>query len=219
MRQSWLVTKREFMNFLGSDRQVFVVYGFMVLIYSFVFATNARDAGGAGPVIWWIFFSIIAAGTFSNMVFVAERLNSAIEILLTSGISRTAVLYGKMQYLMIISALFGVVPFALSYPLEAVLAKNGLPVSMTEAWKGPLLYLAASYLNASCAAWLSFRLGNPRLLHFVSMLVLAAGVGVYFAGDRSVWAPMIFLLVTGTVFLRLAAREIHGERVIQPLHL
>jgi ABC-type transport system involved in multi-copper enzyme maturation permease subunit len=217
MRGTIAIIGRECRNFLGSDKQLFVMYGILSVFYSFIFAYNSTDTGKLSSIIWWIFFSIITSGTFSNSVFVAERITGSLEILLTAGFSREAILLGKVGFLVIASLLLSVIPLGLSLAMAPLLPGNQITGSVL--WQGFVLYCFAVLLNSSCAAWMSIKLGNPRLLHFISMLILLLSVGVYAFADKHLWAPVVFMLLVSAFFMRSAQRAFHSEKVVQPVNL
>ena len=88
MNQCLLVLRKEWLNFVCSDRSVFFIYLFLVAGWGMLLAT--MDHGGSiGSPLWLVFFSVIIAANFSTTVFVSERMSGSLEILLTSGLSRS----------------------------------------------------------------------------------------------------------------------------------
>jgi hypothetical protein len=96
----------------------------------------------------------------------------------------------------------------------------GLVFASVSPWRLAYLYLAACFVNASCCAWLSVRLANPRLSHFANLLVLSFVVGGHAVLSAvwplSLWTLPLALALIGALFLFLAVRDFSGERVIQP---
>jgi ABC-type transport system involved in multi-copper enzyme maturation permease subunit len=90
-----LMFKKEWLNFISGDRSVFIIYLILVAGWGVLLAT-AHDSGTTAAPLWIVFFSVIVAVNFSSTVFVLERMSGSLEILLTCGISRSAILYGKM---------------------------------------------------------------------------------------------------------------------------
>jgi hypothetical protein len=88
-------------------------------------------------------------------------------------------------------------------------------------WQVIILYIAACFLNASCGAWLSVRINNPRLLPFVNLVVLGIIVVIHellaYKIALSLWSLSCVLTVTGVLFYVLAIKAFRGEGIIQPL--
>ncbi len=219
MRKRNVIVRKEWKNFLGSERGVFVIYAVLVLFWSFL--PLNKDLGN-GP-IWWLFFSVIISGNFSNTVFVSERLSGSMEILLTCGFSRDAVLFGKVAFVLLMSIAIGAACFSLS--LVWLLLASGLShVSVSsETLSSAALFVAGALMNVSCGAWLSIRLQSPRIIPFMTIIILALVVSG-FSGLASVchapqWILGLVLAAAGGVFLFFAKKEFHGEKVIAPIHL
>ncbi len=214
IEQIRIVCRKEWKNFTGSHKGVFAVYALMALVYALVFVSNRELDRQTQTVVWWVFFSLIITGSSSNTVFVAERVNGSLEILLTCGLSRGAILAGKVLFVVLISLLIGMVPFTISTGW----ALAGTGVAGAD-FAGPLLFAAATFMNASSAAWLSVRLTNPRLLHFVNLIIVSAALGVGAAAGAGAGMLALGLAVTGALFFGLARRAFAGERVVQPVNL
>ena len=76
MKKLNAIIGKEWAGFLGSERGVFSVYGILVLSWSFL---PLYKGLGTGP-IWWLFFSVVISGNFTNTVFVSERLSGSMEL-------------------------------------------------------------------------------------------------------------------------------------------
>lgn len=221
MKNIILVIQKECNNFFCSDKSIFAVYGILVLAWSVVLATNITSAALESNMLWWVFFSVIVSGNFSNTTFVSERLNGSLEILLTCGITRLSILIGKILYIIAMSAILGFVCLAIGllwlaitgYDLFILFRAMNI-IALT------FIYIGACYMNASCGAWLSVRLNNPRLSHFANLLVLGLVVGIYAVFstffDISCFVLVAALLGVGTLLLILAILDFRGEKVVQP---
>jgi len=221
MKGIGIIIKNEWLNFIRSDRGVFLVYGILIAVWSIVLASNLHRSAFETNTLWWIFFSVIVSGTFSNTTFVSERLSGALEIVLTCGLSRAAILAGKVVFIICMSVLFGLLCYGCALA-EAAMTRFVPTAGMTAGDAAALvaLYLAACYMNAACGAWLSIRLGNPRLSHFANLLVLGLIVGTHALLAAFVlipaWALPAALVCMGTLFMLFALRDFASERVVQP---
>lgn len=211
---------KEWANFTGSERGVFAVYGVLVISWSFL--PLYKGLGGTGiEDIWWLFFSVVISGNFSNTVFVSERLSGSMEILLTSGFSRDAVLFGKSVFIACMSICIGAVCLGLS---RLWLNISGDHRGFDDAViSGAVLYCAGTCMNVAIAAWMSVRLQSPRLIPIVTILmmtVIVAGFSglLYFVAVPQ-WSLPVILLSIALAFFLLARKEFNGERIIQPIHL
>ncbi|MDG5813692.1 hypothetical protein QA601_01245 [Chitinispirillales bacterium ANBcel5] len=211
------VLNKEFKAFAGSDKGVFVVYSVLVLAWSFLFASG--DDSMVGGAFWLVFFSVIVAANFSNTVFISERMSGSLEILITSGLSRGAVLFGKMLFIMVMTLLIGGACALIASLWGALLSGYGgrVQFGVFEI----LLYTGATFLNAAGSAYFSVRLSSPRLLHFINLFILGVIITVYTVIAElfvvSDWVLLALVIVPGVLFSFLAHREFSGERIIQPV--
>ena len=104
---------KEWRCFLGSDRSMFVLYGVTVLMWSVLFVGAGAEGSAHTLAVWLLPFSVIVVSTFAQTVFVAERLTGAVEILLTSGLSRGSILGGKMLFVWLVAMVIGLLCMAL----------------------------------------------------------------------------------------------------------
>lgn len=218
MKTVSVILKKEWDNFLGSERGVFAIYGVLVLSWSLL--PLSKDLA-AGPV-WWLFFSVIISGNFAATVFVSERLNGSMEILLTSGFPRNAVLFGKVAFITLMSTAIGGLCFCFAL---CWLHLSGRPHALYagEVLMGAGLYCAGTVMNVACGAWMSLRLQSPRIIPFISILFMAAVMAAYYGLSYLVAAPqwtlIVVLVFAAAFFLYRAKKEFDGEKVIQPINL
>jgi ABC-type Na+ efflux pump permease subunit len=182
------------------------------------------DFAAETGALWLVFLSVIVSGNFAATVFAAERMTGSLEVLLTSGLSRRAILAGKILYIVAMSIALG----ALCYLLAVVWSvAGGVPLSLfartIPVANHALLFAGACYMNASCGAWLSMHLANPRLANFANLLVLALVIAVHAAAAEvlplSTWVLPAAFAALGAVFQLAATRAFRSERVIHPLSL
>lgn len=223
MHAAILIVKNSWNSFLRSDRSVFLVYAILIVVWSIVLASNMHQLALEANTLWWVFFSVVISGNFSSTAFTAERLTGSLEIVLTSGLSRMGILVGKLAYVILMSVALGMLSYGLGLAWLA-LVRDDLPVLIRAMDFANLaaLYMAACFMNASCGAWLSVHLANPRLSHFATLLVLGVIVGVHAVLTASMpvavsaWILPAALLVVGSVFFTLAVKDFSGEKVVQP---
>ena len=217
MNDTLTMLRKEWRCFIGSDRGIFVLYSVLVLSWSLMLATPDTTGVAAGP-IWLVFFSVVISANFSNTVFIAERVNGILEILLTSGLSRGSILYGKMAFVAGMSIIIGLF-CALIAPLWRLLIYRETGWALNP--DSLALYVSAVFMNTGCSAYLSVRMGNPRLLHLANLLLLAvlmaaqAVTASYFALPS--WALSLTLLLIGTGATVAAQRLYESEKILQPV--
>jgi ABC-type Na+ efflux pump permease subunit len=210
--------RKEWANFLGSERGVFAIYGILVLSWSFIPLSGGMAAGPA----WWLFFSVIICGNFTNSVFVSERLSGAMEILLTSGFTRNAVLFGKTAFIASMSIIVGIVCMGLSMVWLEFSARPRESI-FQDFYSSVGLYCAGVVMNVACGAWLSVRLHSPRIIPFITIIIMTLIVTafyclVYFLSAPR-WLLVIILPAFSVIFMYSAKNEFNGEKIIQPIDL
>lgn len=219
MNGTLTIVRKEWRCFLGSDRGIFVVYIILMLSWSIMLATPG-DGTLQGGLFWLVFLSVVISANFSNTVFISERVNGSLEILLTSGLSRKQILYGKMGFVMGMSSILGYFCMVLSslWP-RFIYHQSATMIPPDEI----LLYLCAVFMNTASSAFLSVKMGNPRLLHIANLLILGAVLtmysiaSLYFRLPSFLLSGMLFLLgCLGTV---AAQRLYNSEKILQPVIL
>jgi ABC-type Na+ efflux pump permease subunit len=210
-----VVFAKELQCFAGADRGMFILYSIIVIVWSALLATRTSDSFDSGP-LWLVFFSVVITANFSNSIFVAERTNGSLEILITSGLSRNAVLYGKLFFIVTMSVLFGGVCIILSRILDKYLFYDSMLSTDIQSF---LLYTASTFLNVAASAYFSIKLTNQRLLHFVNMFVLGLFTGVYMALAQYIAMSIYYLigamLLCGAGFCWRTQKLYHSEKIIQ----
>ncbi len=222
MKDSWLIIRKEWTGFAKSDRGVFLVYGVLVLAWSVLLSSNIETLLAGAGYLWLIFFSVIVSGNFSNTTFSAERISGSLEILLTSGVSRTAILLGKIAFVIAMSIVLGFICYVLAVGIYLFKGeKIDLILNIIPAGRMMILYSTACFMNGACGAWLAVRVNNPRLLHFVNLFVLVLIVAVHaFLStffSLSIWSLFVALAFMGGLFMLLAVRDFKSDRVLQPV--
>jgi ABC-type Na+ efflux pump permease subunit len=222
MSQVLLMFKKEWLNFVRGDRSVFIIYLILVTGWGVLIAA-AHDGGTAAAPLWVVFFSVIVAVNFSSTVFVLERMSGSLEILLTCGISRGAILYGKMLFVVVMTAAVGSACCASAFLIRQFLpGPEGTPAGIFT-WRYCALYAGATFLNAAGSAYFSVVLPNPRLLHFINLLLAGFVMTAYTALSLVRPLPLeiaaAVLALLGVVFTVLAKREFESERIVKPVVL
>ena len=211
------IIQKEFKNFTGSDRSTLLIYLVISVLWSFTLLSY--DSGGIDGGLWLVFFSVIVAANFSGTVFISERVSGTLEVLITSGLSRDAVLFGKMLFVIVMTSIIGILCAALAALWGAVIP--GVELSRALGAYEAALYLSVTYLNVAASAYFSVRMGNPRFLHFVNLFMTGFLVGLYSAAsgfaDLRPSILVLAFLASGALFTFLARREFAGERIIRPI--
>lgn len=216
-----LILRKEWMSFVGSDRSVFFVYIMLVAGWGMLLAGWQNSQVIYLPLLI-ASFSVVVAANFANSAFVTERTTGSLEILLTSGVSRNGILYGKLLFVIGITLGIGAACLGLSVALKPVVSETTMTGSgITMAiWA---IYVAASFLNAAASAYLSIVLPNPRLLYLLNLLLINVILGVQMVLSAYFPFPLMagagFMVAAGIIFTFLAQREYNGERIIKPVVL
>jgi ABC-type Na+ efflux pump permease subunit len=214
MSQTVLIFRKEWLNFMRGDRSVFFVY---------LILASMGDQGAAVAPLWTVVFAVIVAVNFSGTVFVLERLSGSLEILLTCGISRGAILYGKMLFVVVMTAVIGAACFGVALLMRTVIDVPEGGLSAMPVWGTGVLYVSTAFLNAAGSAYFSVVLPNPRLLHFLNLFIAGFVMAVYTAITLVCPLPLeaasAALMLPGIVFTVLARKEFESERIVKPVVL
>lgn len=209
---------KEWKCFSGSDRAVFFLYIILVVSWSFLIANNTtlENAGS----FWLVFFSVIVAANFSNTVFISERVTGALEIFMTSGISRDSILFGKMVFVFLMSSFMGIFCIILGVTWQATILEFSTQfIGIYEI----IVYLSSAILNIGSSAFLSVKMTNPRLLHFANILISGVLITLYAALGQFLYLPQYILplvLISGGITMSFfARREFNSEKILQPVIL
>lgn len=211
------IVQKEWRCFLGSDRGIFLLYLVLMLSWSIMLANPGESAVQAGQ-IWFIFFSVVISANFSNTVFIAERVNGILEILLTSGLSRKQILFGKMLFVAGMSIIIGIICMLISHVWRYILFDGGTQtLSVTDV----IVYCCAVVMNTASGAYFSVKMGNPRLLHLLNLLALGGIVILHSVAVSFLTVPIFILptllLVFAAVCTMLALRLYESEKILQPV--
>lgn len=208
---------KEWKCFTGSDRGVFILYAVLVLSWSFFLVGGSDSSLRTGP-LWLVFFSVVVAANFSNTVFISERISGALEILITSGLSRNSILFGKMSFVMGMSSVIGGVCMLLACFWQYLMHDYEMVVLRPLDF---ITYAASAFVNTAGSAFLSVRMPNPRLLHLANLFLTSCVVAVHTI--LSLYWPVpdfflpLFLVLAGLVSSILAKNEFNSERILQPV--
>ena len=144
MKSILQVLRKEWMCFIGSDRGVFGLYAILVLSE---FSAWIRDDSGIRlGALWLVLFSVVVSANFSRTVFISERITGALEILITSGLSRSSILFGKMLFVIMMSLIIGGICLLLGLLWPRFLFNSsGGSVNAADF----LIYAASVFLNVS----------------------------------------------------------------------
>jgi len=220
------VIKKELKNF-GADRSQFIIYTVMSAVWGLALFLSGNSDGDVGARFWCVFFAVIVTSVFSGTVFISERVSGTLEVLITSGVSRDAVFFGKLIFVAAMSLAVGLLcaVFESAWCCVLVLNMDFLLYFLPYGFSDVVLYAATVYLNAAVGAYLSVRMSNPRFLHFINVLITAVLVALYtwsswsWSAPREHYWPVLaagFMLI-GVVFTFLGRREFMGERITRPV--
>jgi hypothetical protein len=216
MRDTLIVLRNEWRSFLCSDRGLFVVYAVMIVGWGFLIATWRSYILFFAP-FWLASFSVIIAATFANSVFVSDRISGSLEILLTCGISRSGILCGKLAFIFFMTIAVGALCMGLASVARHILFSAMVGAEVIIGISGIAVYCGATFLTAASSAYFSVLLPNPRVLHFINLLMVIFLVCVHSVLSTIWHIPLfvlaIFLFLFGAVFLLLAKKEFDGERI------
>ncbi len=211
------VIYKEWKCFIGSDRGVFILYAVLVLSWSFFLVGGSDSSLRTGP-LWLVFFSVVVAANFSNTVFISERISGALEILITSGLSRSSILFGKMSFVMGMSLVIGSGCMGLSCIWQYLMYDNEMIILKPVDF---MTYAASAFVNTAGSAFLSVRMPNPRLLHLANLFLTGCIITLYTILSLNYPVPdfclPLFLTLAGLVNSILAKNEFNSERILQPV--
>jgi hypothetical protein len=218
------ILRKEWRCFLGGERSMFAVYGVIVLLWSLLFAGSGVAGATQTTVLWLLPFSVIVVSNFSQSAFVAERVNGAIEILLTCGIGRRTMMLAKMLFVAGLALAMGYGCMGLGAFWVWLADTNAMLVSATyPGWQDLAVFAAAVLLNSALSALFSVVLPNPRMTHFAIFFLMAAVLAVYYplAGlsEGSVWMLGAGLAATAVGATLAALHAAGGERISRTVGL
>ena len=216
MRDTLIVLNNEWRSFMNGDRGLFVVYAVMITGWGFLIATWKSFLLFFAP-FWLASFSVIIAATFANSVFVAERISGSLEILLTSGISRSGILCGKLSFIVVTTMVVGALCMAIAAIVRLLLPGALAGPDVFIGVSGILVYLGASFMTAASSAYFSVLLPNPRVLHFINLFIVIFLVCCYSTAALVWHIPLyvlaLILFLFGALFLAFAKKEFEGEKI------
>jgi ABC-type Na+ efflux pump permease subunit len=212
------IIAKEWRCFVGSDRGLFLFYGFLLVSWSLFLAFREQSEEMSAP--WWlIFFSVVVTANFSNTIFISERINGSLEILISSGYSRMAILFGKIAFILIMSIVMGLICLLVGTFIRSYFVDQSVSFSVMEI----VIYIFSALFNTTSAAFLSVRMGNPRLLHIANMLMLTLLIIIHSVMSTFFNVPAYLLtsllMLFGIGFLVAAVREFNSERILRPVDL
>lgn len=210
------IIQKEWLNFWGSDRGIFFLYLFMILSWSVMLAFSSNDLA-IDTTLWLVLFSVVISANFSTTVFISERVNGTLEILITSGLSRRDILYGKLIFVCGMSFFVGAISILIS-PLWAILFDENRVLLNLDIF---LLYGSAVYMNTASSAFLSVIMSNPRLLALINLIVMGVFttlysiLNIYFQIQEL--GLSFVLLVIGFIATILAQKQYESEKITKPV--
>lgn len=212
------IISKEWKCFVGSDRGLFFFYGFLIVSWSLFLAFREQPDSMTAP--WWlIFFSVVVTANFSNTVFISERINGFLEIVISSGYSRMTILAGKILFIMGMSSILGLLCVVAGTITRSYLNNQPLSVNIMDIG----VYIVSAFFNTTGAAFLSVRMSNPRLLHIANMVILTLLIIVHSVLSQFFDVPDIMLaaiiLMFGSIFFLAAVREFNSERILRPVDM
>ena len=225
------IMRKEVKNLVSSGWGFFLINALIAVVWSFMLLFQHFTALGGVTGAWLVFFAVIVAANFSGTVFISERVNGTLEVLIVSGVSRDAVLFGKVIFAVGATIAMGAVCLAISAVLEFLIGVLGggagdavdlLRDFAVWAYHISQLYVGAAVMNVSASAYLSVRMSNPRFLHIANLFMTGALMTLYelitFTSTEQYRIGLVLVfLALGGVFLALARREFAGERITRPV--
>ena len=154
---------------------------------------------------------------FSIIKTIKERdpaARNTFEIILTSGIPRHALFCGKIIFIFCISSILGL----LSMGLAMIWSRMSLSIMLIGV-KDLALFFTALFLNTSSAAFLSIYMPNPRISHFINLLLVSILYGFLFFFTTSMLIIIPTLLSLSVIIFSFALRGFNSERIVRPITL
>lgn len=180
IRDCILIFEREWIHIKKSDRTTIAFLALLFCIWGFYTIVNFENLFNENDYMQMMIFSLIIIGNFVNNTFIFERASGCLEILLVSGVSRYGLFLGKIIFCTVISSLFGLLCMALSL-VVATFAVEKLYLDSSAISKGLVVFTLTCFYLSSWSAWLSLIVKNPRIVHFVNILLLSGAIGLYYS--------------------------------------
>ena len=216
LRGAVLVCKWECASFFRAGGGSLLIY--LALIPAWGWLMQSRITGSGADYLWFLFFSVVVCGLFSSSVFTAERLSGALELLFLSGLSRASILAGKTAFVSATSVLMGFFCYGFAVAVSSGSIRTYL---LARAISDIPLFASACVMNTLFDAWLSFRLGNPRVISIVN---LGALMGIAMVGEGlrvfvpwSQWWAIVFFSALAVLFWIVTIRQFRSEKMLKPV--
>ncbi len=221
MSETTLIFKQEFSSFIKSGKSSLLLVFITALTWGGMISSKISSFDEPTSYLWIIFFAMVASAGLTNSVFVRERLSNTLEILLTTGLNRSSILYGKLLFTSTATLFIGVCALLTATLFAKVLSLSG-EIGFYEISQSVLLYLGATLLVTSSSAFLSLALSNPRLVQLINFTTLTLfSITFTFISMFVVELPLhslsISMAVGSLLFTLLAKKWFNSEKVIQPL--
>jgi hypothetical protein len=218
------VIRKEWLSFVRSDKGMIAMYAVLLVFWSWLLITTNDEAGNS-KIIWLLTFAVVVGSNFFQSTYVIERVNGALEIILTSGLSRGAILLGKTLHVVLVTSAFGFACLGLS-----CLWGTFIPVSIARpeiTYYDFAVFFGAAFYNAAAACWLSIVFPSPRLVPLMAVGLTMCMIAIYYAIPIMYppakpfvdWILLGGLIVVGALFQILARQAFNSEKVIQPISL
>lgn len=212
------IMKFEFRSLIKSGPSAIALLIFTALLWSNYVSSQVDSIEDIGSFLWVISFAFVMTAGISYSVFIRERTNGALEILLTSGIEKLSIIQGKILFATIVSSLMGVTSFLFAFFLKFVVFREEF-YDWSELTDILFMYVGSAVFITSLSAFYSLLLKTPRLIQFLNFLTIGILSSIYMAFNILLEAPLwwfaLALIVLSTILNKISSRLFLREQVIE----
>lgn len=212
------IMKFEFRSLVKSGPSAIALLVFTALLWSNYVSNQVVSIADMGSFLWVISFAFVMTAGISYSVFIRERTNGALEILLTSGIEKVAIIRGKILFATIVSSLMGVTSFIFAFLIKYVILREEF-YSWFELFDILLMYVGAVVFITSLSAFYSLLLKTPRLIQFLNFITLGILSAIYIVFDVLLQVPLwgfaVTLIAFSAMLNQISSKLFLREQVIE----
>ncbi|ERP31679.1 hypothetical protein [Chitinivibrio alkaliphilus] len=207
----FLVLSRELSSFFKGGKTGAILLLFTAFVWSGFIALRMSSSLAVEGVLWILFFSFVITAHFTTPSFVRERMAGTMEILCISGISRRAILGGKLLFCCLAATSVGALSLSAVFGIHGMIFSSPPPLSFGAAFA---FLCIANVLLVSAGGFFSTILTRPRLVQFATLLLLFALSFLYLFYEF--FFPEHTLLLYGVSMLAISCAAVVGtDRLFQ----
>lgn len=212
------IMKFEFRSLIKSGPSAIALLVFTALLWSNYVSSQVTSIEDVGSFLWVISFAFVMTAGISYSVFIRERTNGALEILLTSGIEKLAIIQGKILFATIVSSLMGVTSFLVAFFIKYVIFREEF-YAWSELFDILIMYIGSAVFITSLSAFYSLLLKTPRLIQFLNFMTIGILSSIYMVFNILLETRLeyfaITLLFLSAILNKISSKLFLREQVIE----